>query len=71
MYKAVLFPDPYLPEIRDVIMKESPEDLIQAVVEYLKRDPCGFILFKHDGKRYRELPRIYYYYVNHKLGRVG
>ena len=68
MYKAVFFPDPYHVRIRETITWNQDNEFFELVKTYLMNHPgTGYIMYGPDGK---ELERIYYYYINHKLGRV-
>lgn len=69
-YIATFFPDPYDTGIRDVIMSdEDMEFLVTQVVEYLKENPCGYILTEYDGTRFHGMSREWYREINHRLGR--
>lgn len=69
-YIATFFPDPYDTGIRDVIMSDDDmEFLVTQVVEYLKENPCGYILTEYDGTRFHGMSREWYREINHRLGR--
>lgn len=69
-YLATFFLDPYDTGIRDVIMSDDDmEFLVTQVVEYLKENPCGYVLTEFDGIRFRGMPREWYREINHRLGR--
>ena len=69
-YLATFFPDPYDTGIRDVIMSDDDmEFLVTQVVEYLKENPCGYILTEYDGTRFHGMSREWYREINHRLGR--
>lgn len=68
-YMATFFPDPYDTGIRDVIMSDDMEFLVTQVVDYLKENPCGYILTEYDGIRFHGMSREWYREINHRLGR--
>lgn len=68
-YQAVFFPDPYDVGVRDAIMTEDLDELVDRSADYLRQHDCGFTLLSFDGHRWKSLDRVPYRLINQKLGR--
>lgn len=68
-YLATFFPDPYDVGVRDVIMEEDLDTLLDRTVEYLRQHDCGYTLSVFNGQSWRSMDRVPYRIINHRLGR--
>ena len=68
-YQVTFFPDPYDTRIREVILEDDLNRLLDKIAAYLCDNMCGYILEEYNGIRVKGLDRKYYYEVNKRLGR--
>lgn len=68
-YQAVFFLDPYDTGVRDVIMTDDLDDLLDQVTAYLMSRSCGYNLLSWNGSRWVAMDRVCYRLINQRLGR--
>ena len=68
-FQAVFFPDPYDIGVRDVIIEDDLDTLLDKAVEYLRQHDCGYTLSVFTGQSWRAMDRVPYCLINHRLGR--
>lgn len=68
-YQVTFFPDPYDTGIREVILENDLDRLLDKTAAYLRQNMCGYILEEYNGIRIKGMDRSYYREVNKRLGR--
>ena len=68
-YLATFFPDPYDTGIRDVIIEDDLDTLLDKAVDYLRQHECGYTLSVFTGSSWKGMDRVPYRLINHRLGR--